>query len=87
MYKFIDTLEFKAFCKVVKIDWNNTLTMTKTELIDLITKSEVSEKAYQLEFSKQNIDPKILATFDKLGIPIIEQNKVLIWATATNINA
>ena len=77
MYKFIDTPEFKAFCKVGGIHWNSALTMTKTELIDLITKSEVSEKAYQLEFSRQNIDPKILATFDKLGIPIIEQNKVL----------
>jgi Fe-S cluster assembly protein SufB len=77
MYKFVETLEFKAFCKVNRLDLEKVLDMNKQELIDLILNAEVDDKAFQIELSKQSIDPKILATFDKLGIPIIEQNKVL----------
>lgn len=77
MYSFVDTLEFKAFCKVAGLDSDKMMNLRKQELIDLITQTEIDEKIFQIELSKQNIDPKILATFDKLGIPMIEQNKVL----------
>jgi Fe-S cluster assembly protein SufB len=77
MYDFVDTVEFKAFCKVARLDIEHVKSLDKQDLVDLISQIEIDEKAFQIELSKQNIDPKILATFDKLGIPMIEQNKVL----------
>jgi Fe-S cluster assembly protein SufB len=77
MYNFVNSPEFKAFCKAVGLKLDQVKTMKKQELLNLITSTNIDEKAFQIELSKQNIDPKILATFDKLGIPMIEQNKVL----------
>jgi Fe-S cluster assembly protein SufB len=77
MYDFVSTTEFKTFCKVGGLDIVNVLEMNKKELSDLISNTIIDEKTFQLELSKQNIDPKILVTFEKLGIPIPEQNKVL----------
>jgi Fe-S cluster assembly protein SufB len=73
----VNSPEFKAFCKAVGLKLDQVKTMKKQELLNLITSTNIDEKAFQIELSKQNIDPKILATFDKLGIPMIEQNKVL----------
>jgi Fe-S cluster assembly protein SufB len=77
MYNFVETSEFKTFCKVAGVTFEEALKLDKMGLVDFITQNKVEEKAFQLELSKQNIDPKILATFDKLGIPMVEQNKVL----------
>jgi Fe-S cluster assembly protein SufB len=77
MYSFVETNEFKTFCKVAEATLEEVLKLDKMGLVDFITQSKVDEKSFQLELSKQNIDPKILATFDKLGIPMVEQNKVL----------
>ncbi len=75
--KFLDTIEFKSFCKVANVNPESIARLGKTELISFISNTKILEKYYQIELSRQNIDPKILATFDKLGIPIVEQNKVL----------
>jgi Fe-S cluster assembly protein SufB len=77
MFSFVDSSEFKSFCKVASLDFEQTKKLNKRELLAVINETEIDTKAFELELSKQNIDPKILATFDKLGIPIIEQNKVL----------
>jgi Fe-S cluster assembly protein SufB len=77
MYEFTKTVEFKVFCKVAGLDLEKVLSLSQSELITLIDKTIIDQKAFDLELSKQNIDPKILATFDKLGIPMVEQNKVL----------
>jgi Fe-S cluster assembly protein SufB len=77
MHGFVDSLEFKTFCKVAGLDYEKTKKLGQVELRNLIENTDIDEKSFQLELSKQNIDPKILATFDKLGIPMIEQNKVL----------
>jgi Fe-S cluster assembly protein SufB len=77
MFSFVDSMEFKTFCKVAGLDLEKTKKLGLVELRDLIENTDINEKSFNLELSKQNIDPKILATFDKLGIPMIEQNKVL----------
>jgi Fe-S cluster assembly protein SufB len=77
MHDFIDKVEFKAFCTIAALDLAKITGIEKQDLIDLISQTQIDEKAFQLELSKQSIDPKILATFDKLGIPMLEQNKVL----------
>lgn len=47
------------------------------ELLDIINNAEIDEKEFQLALAKENIDPEILSAFDKLGIPIREQNQLL----------
>jgi Fe-S cluster assembly protein SufB len=77
MYDFVETLEFKTFCQLAGQDWLEVKGWAKQRLIDFIVQSQIDQKAFELELSRQSIDPSILATFDKLGIPILEQNKVL----------
>jgi Fe-S cluster assembly protein SufB len=77
MFSFVGSIEFKTFCKVAGLDLEKTKKLGLVELRNLIENTDIDEKSFQLELSKQNIDPKILATFDKLGIPMIEQNKVM----------
>jgi Fe-S cluster assembly protein SufB len=77
MYNFVSTPEFKTFCKIAKFNFDEVILFEKAKIIELILKTKIDEKAFQTELSKQKIDPKILSTFDKLGIPMIEQNKVL----------
>lgn len=77
MFQFVESIEFKVFCKLGSIDLEAAKNCNKNQLIELIQNTKIDQKDFDLELSKHNIDPKILATFDKLGIPIVEQNKVL----------
>ena len=86
---FVDTIEFEVFCDLSNIDLetiknqrlNQNTNQQKQEfceyLSDLITKTNIDEREYQLTLAKSQLDPEILKTFDKLGIGLREQDKLL----------
>ena len=86
---FVDTIEFEVFCDLGNIDLetiknqrlNQNTNQQKQEfceyLSDLITNTQLDEREYQLALAKSQLDPEILKTFDKLGIGLREQDKLL----------
>ena len=86
---FVDTIEFEVFCDLSNIDLetiknqrlNQNTNQQKQEfceyLTDLITKTKIDEREYQLALAKSQLDPEILKTFNKLGIGLREQDKLL----------
>ena len=86
---FVDTIEFEVFCDLGNIDLttiknqrlNQNTNQQKQEfceyLTDLIKETNIGEREYQLALAKSQLDPEILKTFDKLGIGLREQDKLL----------
>jgi Fe-S cluster assembly protein SufB len=92
MYKLPDFLyskEFLAFCKTANIDQNQLIIRSQNinsqiqylellqEIQSIITDSQVSTTTFEKNLQLARIDPKILQTFEKLGVPIAEKEMLL----------
>jgi Fe-S cluster assembly protein SufB len=86
MLDFFYELEFQVFCTLNDIDieyyrrcYNNGNCENKIieELKHRISNSKITQELFASEVQRKNLDPEILSTFQKLGIPIGEQNMIL----------
>ena len=75
---FLDTPEFGVFCVLAGQDLEKVKTWNKDKLAEFITTTDIDEDDFEIELARVNLDPELLETFQKLGIPIKERDKVLI---------
>jgi Fe-S cluster assembly protein SufB len=86
MLGFFDDEEFEVFCEISGIDreyYRQKLldigdkTLIINQLVTQINESKIDQNEFESLVQRKKIDPEILSTFQKLGIPIGEQNMIL----------
>ena len=91
--KFLETIEFEVFCQLADLnlenikskililnthkDHNSNLGKFLETIQTKIREAEVDPSEFDTQCQKRKLDPQILETFEKLGIPLNEQNKLL----------
>ncbi len=74
---FLNTPEFGVFCTLARQNLEEVKIWSKDKLREFITTTDIDEDDFEMKLATANLDPKLLETFQKLGIPIKERDKVL----------
>jgi Fe-S cluster assembly protein SufB len=75
-----EQVDFDQVKQILKIDLYEVkinLQTWRDSLVKLIETTKIDEKKYQLTLARLKLDPELIRTFDKLGIGLVEQDRLM----------